>query len=66
MATSASQRWRCWRIWTDHRRRRPQLDAVLDQLRFGDTLTVTRLDKRCRNVGPTRCQTKPHNSWRDW
>lgn len=61
MATSASQRWRCWRIWTDHRRRRPQLDAVRDQLRSGDTLTVTCLDKRGRNVGPAarRNRTTP-------
>lgn len=44
----------CWRIWTDTASgalaRRPQLDAVLDQLRPGDTLTVTRLDRLGRNA----------------
>jgi len=31
----------CWKVWTDHASgvldRRPQLDAVLEQLRPGDT-----------------------------
>ena len=34
----------CWKVWTDHAPvvldRRPQLEAVLEQLRPGDTLVV--------------------------
>jgi len=39
----------CWKLWTDHASgvldRRPQLEAVLGQLRPGDTLVVWRLDR---------------------
>ncbi len=39
----------CWEVWTDHASgvldRRPQLEAVLGQLRPGDTLVVWRLDR---------------------
>ncbi len=44
----------CWRVWTDHASgaldRRPQLDAVLEQLRSGDTLVVWRLDRLGRSL----------------
>ncbi len=44
----------CWRVWTDHASgvldRRPQLDAVLEQLRPGDTLVVWRLDRLGRSL----------------
>jgi len=45
----------CWKVWTDHASgvldRWPQLDAVLEQLRPGDTLVVWRLD-RCSGRWP--------------
>ncbi len=44
----------CWRVWTDRASgaldRRPQLDAVLEQLRPGDTLVVWRLDRLGRSL----------------
>ncbi len=44
----------CWKVWTDHGSgaldRRPQLDAVLEQLRRGDTLVVWRLDRLGRSL----------------
>jgi DNA invertase Pin-like site-specific DNA recombinase len=44
----------CWKVWTDHASgaldRRPQLDAVLEQLRPGDTLVVWRLDRLGRSL----------------
>jgi len=44
----------CWRVWTDLASgaldRRPQLDAVLAQLRPGDTLVVWRLDRLGRSL----------------
>ncbi len=44
----------CWKVWTDHGSgaldRRPQLDAVLEQLRPGDTLVVWRLDRLGRSL----------------
>ncbi len=44
----------CWQVWTDHASgaldRRPQLDAVLEQLRPGDTLVVWRLDRLGRSL----------------
>ncbi|QYG95843.1 recombinase family protein (plasmid) [Iamia sp. SCSIO 61187] len=44
----------CWRIWTDHSSgataSRPQLDALLDHLRPGDTLVVWRLDRLGRSL----------------
>ncbi len=44
----------CWKVWTDHASgaldRRPQLDAVLEQLRPGDTLMVWRLDRLGRSL----------------
>ena len=45
----------CWKVWTDHASgaldRRPQLDAVLEQLRPGDTLVVWRLDRWADRCG---------------
>jgi DNA invertase Pin-like site-specific DNA recombinase len=44
----------CWRVFTDHvsgyRDRRPQLDLLLGQLRSGDTLVVSRLDRLGRSL----------------
>jgi DNA invertase Pin-like site-specific DNA recombinase len=44
----------CFKVWTDHASgtlgRRPQLDAVLGQLRPGDTLVVWRLDRLGRSL----------------
>jgi len=44
----------CWKVWTDHASgaldRRLQLDAVLEQLRPGDTLVVWRLDRLGRSL----------------
>ncbi len=44
----------CWRVWTDHvsglLSTRPQLDAVLDAARAGDTLVVWRLDRLGRSL----------------
>lgn len=44
----------CYRVWTDvasgTRAQRPELAAVLDQTRPGDTLTVTRLDRLGRSL----------------
>ncbi len=44
----------CWKVWTDRASgaldRRPQLDAVLEQLRPGDTLVVWRLDRLGRSL----------------
>ncbi len=44
----------CWKVWTDHAPvvldRRPQLEAVLEQLRPGDTLVVWRLDRLGRSL----------------
>jgi DNA invertase Pin-like site-specific DNA recombinase len=44
----------CYRVWTDKASgkldKRPQLDAVLDQLRPGDTLVVWRLDRLGRSM----------------
>ena len=44
----------CYRVFTDHASgaldRRPQLDAVLEQLRPGDTLVVWRLDRLGRSL----------------
>ena len=44
----------CWKVWTDHASgaldRRLQLDAVLEQLRLGDTLVVWRLDRLGRSL----------------
>ena len=44
----------CDRVWTDHatgtRADRPQLAAVLDHLRAGDTLVVWRLDRLARSL----------------
>jgi len=44
----------CWKVWTDHGSgalgQRPQLDAVLEQLRPGDTLVVWRLDRLGRSL----------------
>jgi DNA invertase Pin-like site-specific DNA recombinase len=44
----------CFRVWTDKASgkldKRPQLDAVLDQLRPGDTLVVWRLDRLGRSM----------------
>jgi len=44
----------CWQVWTDHGSgaldRRPQLVAVLEQLRPGDTLVVWRLDRLGRSL----------------
>jgi len=44
----------CWRVWTDHASgaldRRPELDAVLEQLWPGDTLVVRRLDRLGRSL----------------
>jgi len=44
----------CWKVWTDHASgaldRRPQLDAVLEQSRPGDTLVVWRLDRLGRSL----------------
>ncbi len=44
----------CWRVWNDQASgvldRRPQLDAVLEQLRPGDTLVVWRLDRLGRSL----------------
>jgi len=44
----------CIRVWTDKAsgtlEQRPQLDAVLDHLRPGDTLVVWRLDRLGRNL----------------
>jgi DNA invertase Pin-like site-specific DNA recombinase len=44
----------CWRVWNDLASgaldRRPQLDAVLEQLRPGDTLVVWRLDRLGRSL----------------
>ena len=44
----------CWKVWTDHASgaldRRPELDAVLEQLRPGDTLVVWRLDRLGRSL----------------
>jgi len=44
----------CWKVWTDHASgaldRRPQLDAVLEQLRPGDILVVWRLDRLGRSL----------------
>ncbi len=44
----------CWKVWSDHASgaldRRPQLDAVLEQLRPGDTLVVWRLDRLGRSL----------------
>ncbi len=44
----------CWKVWIDHASgaldRRPQLDAVLEQLRPGDTLVVWRLDRLGRSL----------------
>jgi len=44
----------CWKVWTDHASgaldRRLQLDAVLEQLRLGDTLVVWRLDRVGRSL----------------
>ena len=45
----------CYRVWTDLAtsgvlERRPQLDAVLEQLRPGDTLVVWRLDRLGRSL----------------
>jgi DNA invertase Pin-like site-specific DNA recombinase len=44
----------CYRVYTDHVSgvldRRPELDAVLGQLRPGDTLVVWRLDRLGRSL----------------
>lgn len=44
----------CARVWTDHatgtRADRPQLTAVLDHLRAGDTLIVWRFDRLARSL----------------
>lgn len=44
----------CFRVWTDTasgaKTQRPQLDAVLDALRPGDTLVVWRLDRLGRSL----------------
>jgi DNA invertase Pin-like site-specific DNA recombinase len=44
----------CWKVWTDRASgaldRRPELDAVLEQLRPGDTLVVWRLDRLGRSL----------------
>ena len=44
----------CFRVWTDTasgaKTRRPQLDAILDALRPGDTLIVWRLDRLGRSL----------------
>ncbi len=44
----------CWRVFVDHAwgalDRRPELDAVLEQLRPGDTLVVWRLDRLGRSL----------------
>jgi len=46
----------CSRIWSDTasgtRTDRPQLAAVFDQLRAGDTLVVWRLDRLGRSLPP--------------
>ena len=44
----------CWRTWTDHASgkldQRPELDAVLEALRPGDTLVVWKLDRLGRSL----------------
>jgi DNA invertase Pin-like site-specific DNA recombinase len=44
----------CWKVFTDHvtgtREKRPQLDLMLEQLRYGDTVVVWRLDRLGRSL----------------
>ena len=54
LQTDALKKAGCIRVWTDKASgsldHRPKLEAVLDQLRPGDTLVVWRLDRLGRNL----------------
>lgn len=48
----------CWNVWQEHasaskRRKRPELEKALADLRPGDTFVVWRLDRLGRNLGDT-------------